>query len=364
MATSLIIMPDPLFPEIACFISPHGFGHATRTIAILEALQTTKPDLRIHLITTVPETLFQSTSLHYRYHPVTVDVGLLQKDSFTFDIPGTVTALKQFIPFEKRELERLKKICKSSVFILSDISILGIYVAKICSIPAVLVENFTWDWIYAHFNQAPELQSFVPIFKEFYAQADFHIQAEPVCLKTPCDLRCQPISRKLRSVPDELRQTPNNGTRNIVLVTTGGISTELPFIHLLSGYEHYYFILAGQKENIQINNNIYALAYNTKLYHPDLINSSDLVICKSGYSTIAECCQSAASIACVHRAEFPESVALEQFVRKNLAGVIYDQQQFFTGQWLGDLPQLLKRRAAPYPINGAGEAAALMATLF
>ena len=31
---------------------------------------------------------------------------------------------------------------------------------------------------------------------------------------------------------------------------------------------------------------------------------------------------------------------------------------------LGDLPHLLKRRAAPYPINGAEEAAALMTSLF
>ncbi len=306
--------------EIACFISPHGFGHATRTIAILEALQAVKPDLLFHLITTIPETLFQSTSLYYRYHPVTVDVGLLQKDSFSFDIPGTIKALRRFIPFAAPGLERLKKICAPSVLVLSDISILGIYVAKMCSIPAVLVENFTWDWIYAQFKQTPELQTFVAVFKELYAQADFHIQAEPACLRTPCDLRCQPISRSLRSVADDVRQALKSGNRKIVLVTTGGISTELPFVDLLSGYEDYYFILAGQKEEIQVGSNISALAHSTQLYHPDLINIADLVICKSGYSTIAECCQSSASVACVHRGEFPESAVLEQFVRRNLAG--------------------------------------------
>jgi UDP:flavonoid glycosyltransferase YjiC (YdhE family) len=350
--------------EIACFISPHGFGHATRTIAILEALQAVKPDLLFHLITTVPETLFQSTSLYYRYHPLTVDVGLLQKDSFSFDIPGTVKALRRFIPFAGPALERLKKICKSSILVLSDISILGIHLAKMCSIPAVLVENFTWDWIYAQVKQAPELQTFVPVFKELYGQADFRIQAEPACLRISCDLRCEPISRRLRSVADDLRQTLNSGNRKIVLVTTGGISTELPFIDLLADYQDYYFILAGQKEVSQRGSNISALTHSTQLYHPDLINVADLVICKSGYSTIAECCQSSASVACVHRGEFPESAVLERFVRRNLAGTIYDQQQFFSGQWLGDLPQLLGRRAAPYPINGAEEAAAFIASLF
>lgn len=349
--------------EIACFISPHGFGHATRAIALLENLRLKITDLHIHLITTVPQSLFKSTSLDYSYHPLLVDVGLLQKDGFIFDFPATIEALKRFIPFRSSELERLKKICKSSDLILSDISVLGITVAKQCSIPAVLIENFTWDWIYAHLDQAPELQEFVPVFQELYGQADFRIQAEPLCLKQPCDIRCQPISRKPKSAPDVLRKSLNSEGRKIVLITMGGISTDLPFIHLLSGYQDYYFILAGQKQYTQTGNNICALPYNTPLYHPDLINVADLVVCKSGYSTIAECCQTSAAIACIHRDGFPESAALEQFVRENLAGTIYEQQQFFTGQWLTDLPQLVKRRTMPYPVNGAEEAAGFITSL-
>lgn len=349
--------------EIACFISPHGFGHATRAIALLETLRLTIPDLHIHLITTVPQSLFKSTSLDYSYHPLHVDVGIFQKDAFTFDFPGTVEALKRFIPFQKSEIERLKKICRSSDLILSDISVLGLTVAKKCSIPAVLIENFTWDWIYTHLNQAPELQEFVPVFQELYAQTDFRIQTEPLCLKQPCDIRCHPISRKPKSDPDDLRQTLNSEGRKIVLITMGGISTDLPFMRLLSGYKDYYFILAGQKQYKRTGNNICALPYNTSLYHPDLINVADLVICKSGYSTIAECCQTSASVACVRRAGFPESAALEQFVRKKLAGVIYEQQQFVNGQWLTDLPQLVKRRTTPYPVNGAEEAAGFITSL-
>lgn len=349
--------------EIACFISPHGFGHATRAIALLETLKLTIPELHIHLITTVPQSLFESTSLDYSYHPLHVDVGILQKDGFTFDFPSTVEALKRFIPFQNSEIERLKKICGSSDLILSDISVLGITVAKKCSIPAVLIENFTWDWIYTHLNQAPELQEFVPVFQELYAQSDFRIQAEPLCLRQPCDIRCHPISRKPKSAPDVLRQTLNSEGRKIVLITMGGISTDLPFMHLLSGYKDYYFILAGQKQYKRTGNNICALPYNTHFYHPDLINVSDLVICKSGYSTIAECCQTSASVACVGRAGFPESAALEQFVRKKLAGVSYDQQQFVSGQWLTDLPQLVRRRTTPYPVNGAEEAAGFITSL-
>lgn len=349
--------------EIACFVSPHGFGHATRTIALLEALQETGLDLHIHLVTTVPETLFKPTDLDYSYHPVIVDVGLIQKDSFTLDIPGSVKALEDLLPVKTPTLERLKKICSTSELIIADISPLGICVAKACSIPSVLVENFTWDWIYAHLGQAAAFEHFIPVLQELYGQADFHIQAEPICSKRPCDLRCPPIARKLQSTPDAVRRTLNSGKKAVVLITMGGIPTSLPFIRKLSGYQDYYFILAGQRQTTQLGNNVCALGYDTTMPHPDLMNSSDLVICKSGYSTIAECCQTSASIVCIQRADFPESKTLERFVRENLAGVIYNQQQFSTGQWLKDLPELTKRRAEPYPADGAKQAAGFITSL-
>ena len=192
--------------EIACFISPHGYGHATRTIAILEALQSLQPQLHIHLVTTVPQALFDKTSLTFSYHPFITDVGLIQQDGFTIDLPGTIAALRQFLPFQTETVQQLQDICSASNLILADISVLGIHVAKQCRVPSVIVENFTWDWIYAHFNKTPELLSYARVFKQLYAQADYRIQAEPVCLELPGSFRCHPVARAASSDPARLKK--------------------------------------------------------------------------------------------------------------------------------------------------------------
>jgi hypothetical protein len=71
--------------ELACFVSPHGFGHATRTIALLQALQNRIPRLKATIFTTVPPSLFQSSGINCSYHQMSTDVGLVQRDAFTED---------------------------------------------------------------------------------------------------------------------------------------------------------------------------------------------------------------------------------------------------------------------------------------
>jgi hypothetical protein len=33
-------------PAIAYFVSPHGFGHAARSVAVMEALRALRPEIR------------------------------------------------------------------------------------------------------------------------------------------------------------------------------------------------------------------------------------------------------------------------------------------------------------------------------
>ena len=85
--------------EIGCFISPHGFGHATRTIAVLEELQQLQPHLHLHIFTTIPESLLSQTLVSYTYHHVLVDIGLVQSSTLDADIHSTITSLDGFLPF-------------------------------------------------------------------------------------------------------------------------------------------------------------------------------------------------------------------------------------------------------------------------
>ena len=125
----------------------------------------------------------------------------------------------------------------------------------------------------------------------------------------------------------------------------------------LQRYEDYLFIFAGQRQDSTISDNIRLLDRHTKFHHPDLINAADLLICKSGYSTIAECQQTATPICCIGTELFPESKVLERYVSKEMNGVVINEAYFFSGDWLEDLDEILNHVREPLPVNGADLAA-------
>jgi len=341
--------------KIACFITPHGFGHATRMTAVLEALQKRIPDLHPHLFTTVQESLFAETLAQFSYHPLSCDIGLVQKDGLHADIPATIEQLQNFLPFDTSLVKDLAEKIKGCQLVLCDIAPLGIAVAQKAGIQSVLIENFTWDWIYAAYRPLyPELQTAINYLASQFQKADIHIRCEPVCGSAQADLKCNPIFRRIRTDREEIRRKLQCENKQIVLITMGGVELELPFIHQLSASKGIIFILTGQQETRNLGNNILLLARNSKFYHPDLINSADLVISKSGYSTIAECTQAGTPVVIIGRARFPESAVLEKFSIAKLNAHSMEQEEFLSGRWLENLEQLLSTHKKPaFPENGA-----------
>ena len=347
--------------EIACFISPHGFGHATRTIAVLETLQKNCPDLHPHIFTTVPESLFSETLSRYTYHFVQTDIGLEQKSAMEIDIQKTIRNLDKFLPFSQTLIEEQASLCPTCSCVLCDIAPLGIAVARELNIPSILLENFTWDWIYEPYT---ELNFYAQQLREKFNEATYRIQTEPLCLQKPHDLLCGPIFRNFREDKGAVRKKLGAASRKIIIITTGGIGQKLPVWKEISEMSSFFFVILGQQKNERIGDNILLLEHNTTLYHPDLINCADLVVCKAGYSTVAECFQSGVRVITVDREDFPESQVLIDFIESNMSGISINQHSFFSGSWLQKINEVLE---LPQPLpageNGADRVAAFLAPI-
>ena len=341
--------------EIACFVTPHGFGHATRMTAVLEALQRRSPDIHPHLFTTVPESLFAETLDNFSYHSLACDIGLIQKSGLQADLPATISRLQKFLPFDTTLVKELSCKITECRLVLCDIAPLGIAVAREAGITSVLIENFTWDWIYkAYLPGNPALQPFIDSLAAYYNQVDLHFRTEPACSTGKVDLNCDPIFRNVRSKREATREKLNCGNKKMILISMGGIDLELPFVNMLPAVSDCFFLLAGQKETRQLTDNVLLLSRNSTFYHPDLINAADLVVCKSGYSTVAECYQAGVPIVTVGRTTFPESSILEQFCTTRLNGQTLLQDTFLRGEWINRLAELCQnQRAAPALTNGA-----------
>jgi hypothetical protein len=172
--------------RLAVFVSPHGFGHAARAAAVLAALREQRPRLAVTVYTTVPRWFFaESLSFSVFHRELACDVGLVQKSALEEDLPATVARLEELWT-QTRDL--LSKGVVSEVrdsgaeAVVCDIAPLGLTVAREAGLPSILVESFTWDWIYEPLvAREPRLAPWVERMRDLFALADLRIRCEPHC---------------------------------------------------------------------------------------------------------------------------------------------------------------------------------------
>ena len=350
-------------PSIAYFISPHGYGHAARSCAVMAAMHELNPSIRFEIFTTIPKWFFeQSIPRTFTYHSLLTDIGMVQETPLREDLPETLRKLNNFLPYDQSHVVSLsKEINKIQCrLIICDISPMGIAVAQKAGIPSVLVENFTWDWVYENYVSTDfPAGKIVDYLREIYYYVDYHIQTEPVCYYQNTDLRTVPISRKVRTTSRQIRQKLSiPGGVKVVMITMGGIPERYLFLKQLTHQSDIYFIIPGGSQTMRLVDNLVLLPHHSDFFHPDLINACDAVIGKLGYSTLAEIYHAGVPYGYIPRSTFKESEVLEAFVKNQMNVCAISQSQFQEGSWVSFLPEILELpRTKRNDINGAIEVA-------
>lgn len=349
--------------SLAYFVSAHGFGHATRASAAMAALKARRPDLTIHVFTAAPEWLFtESVPGGVRYHHAVTDVGVTQHDALREDLPATVRRLDDFLPFDPHLVRHwadwLRQLhCE---LVVCDIAPLGLAVAQAAELPAVLIENFTWDWIYAPYVEAePGFARHLPALREAFEGATYHLQAEPVCAPQANAIQLPPIARRPRHTRAETRAALGlaEGER-MVLVTLGGMAGDLPLPLEGDGPANVVYVLPGTSNAVRRDGRSELVPPHAALYHPNLIAASDAVVGKLGYSTVAETYHAGVPFGYVPRAGFRESPVMAAFVRARMPSLAIPVGEFQAGGWGAHATALLAMPVRP-PVgpNGADVAA-------
>jgi len=353
--------------RIAFFISPHGFGHAARAASVMEALVEIESSLQFEIFTTVPDWFFaNSNSFAFQYHKLLTDIGLVQKTPFQEDLPATVQKLKKFLPFNNSriaavagKIRHLK--CK---LVICDIAPMGIRVAKEAGVPSVLIENFTWDWIYQGYEEEG-LNEFNAYLQSIFAEATCHIQTQPICKPERVDFTADPASRKIKSPSRQIRQRLGlSDSCKVVMITAGGVPKSYGFIDKLKNQTDTHFIIPGVSYSEDIQNNLILLPENSAYFHPDLINAADAVIGKVGYSTLSEIYQAGVPFGYSARPHYRESKPLVDFVEKHMSGFAIGEAEFQNGDWIHRLQDLLALpRIERDTSNGADQIAGFISAL-
>ncbi len=330
---------------IAYFITPHGFGHAARAAAVIDEISKTHPDTFFEIFTTVPEWFFQqSLTAQFTYHSLVTDVGMVQRSALVEDLEASLLLLDSFYPIAEEKLKKISTLLRESEvqLVLCDIAPLGILAAKVAGIPSVLIENFTWDWIYEGYEQYDS--RFLHIAKELSAifeLANFHIQTTPVCAPKKGAYVSSPVSRKIRTPRAVIRKKLGvNEQTKLVLITMGGVKKDSILAHELPDHPQMSFLLPGGSQTLKIDQNRILLPYSSEFFHPDLVNASDAVIGKVGYSTLAEVFAAGVPFGYILRERFPESEVLARFINAKMQGITFREDELTNVDRISALLQL------------------------
>jgi len=356
--------------SIAYFISPHGLGHAARASAVMAAVHELDPRVRFEIFTTISPRFFQeSLSGPFSCHSVFTDIGLVQKSAFEEDLSETVRKLDDFLPFKPLLIENLSEKLKNQkcLLVICDIAAIGIAAAKRAKIPSMLVENFTWDWIYEGYKESdPKINRHIGYLRRIFNEADVHIQAEPVCRRGSPDIIVSPVSRKgMRPRAETREKLGIPADSKTILISTGGVPEEYHFTEKLKQKKDTFFIVAGFGKAFEKNENLICLPHHSGFYHPDIVNASDAVVGKAGYSTLAEVFHAGIPFGYISRPDFREAEILARFIDSRMTGFEIGEEEFRTGGWIVHIHDLLKKTGCcKRTENGANQIAALIKEYF
>ncbi len=297
----------------AIYISNHGFGHASRMSALAEQLETF--GVYCHIISEKPAFLFTNlsnrlTSIHRR----SVDVGVKHGDNLVVDLPNTKRSLLQLMGNREQIVAQEVAFVRNVGvdFIIADIPFIVAEIATYAQIPVYAVSNFDWYYIYSIlFKDDDEMvpvlnciwSMYQSITRSLLLPFSSHESTKSLCNGVEVGL----LARKRKAYSD-LRKTRNwDKNTAILLVMFGGEGDmDINMEQLCSAFQG---VVISTFSNVRADNH-YVVDYDSDFV--DLIYNADIIVCKPGYSTLAEATQFGKAILYCQRGAYPEEQALLQ----------------------------------------------------
>ncbi len=148
--------------NIFFFVSSFGFGHLTRTIAIIREILRKKSDYCIHLFAPKDHCEFFKKSIKSDYqnrirtYSIVTDMGLYYEEGeLSPNIAKSISKAYEFYITKKNEvLNEIRKQMSNDNpgLIYSDASPLAFVIAKEYNMKSILVSNFDWSSVYRNLN--------------------------------------------------------------------------------------------------------------------------------------------------------------------------------------------------------------------
>jgi len=345
--------------RLAYYITPHGFGHAVRSIKVIRHLLLRAPELEIIIVSTIPEFLLEQNlrrSLSVRSRQL--DIGLVQQDSLRFDLIATLRALESLHANQTALVSDEANFLEASGIqaVICDIPFLPFAAASQVGIPAIGISNFTWDWIYqAYIPADARWASLVDWIRKYYEKCDLFLQL-PMhgdCSSCPNIQDVPLVARRAQKDRDETRKILKlDPAQKVYLVSFASLELKETAQKRVENISHALF-LYKHPISFRFSNTI--CLDDLPLCYEDVVAAVDGVITKPGYGIVADCLAHSTPIIYTDRGFFPEYDILVQEMSKELTTVYLSSEDLYAGRWKTAISELESkpRSESTIPCNGA-----------
>ncbi len=262
--------------KILYYITDHGLGHASRSVALIRELKSRaevvirNDDQYRFLARSLPDVTILSGRTDF--------APVMGKDNnMLIDDAKTRTSISEWIESMPHTVEKEFEIVQKQRpdLIVSDISIMPLLVGRKAGVRSAAVSNFTWNETLTLDEQSREL------FSSAYSQADLVVRLPlGTEMRYPNRLNVGLVARKTTTGKEEIkRQLGLANNKKLVVVA-------------VSGAGKIAFSKEADVEVLDISD--YETAMKLKeltnfVEGQNLIAAADLVICKCGYGFVSEC---------------------------------------------------------------------------
>jgi uncharacterized protein (TIGR00661 family) len=337
--------------SILFYISDHGYGHASRIIAIIKELLEREERLRIYVRSSYAFNFIKNSIFSNRLfvNSDRNDFGVLYKDDgYTIDEEKTLNLIRLWLKNKRFYLKKEKNFCieKNIDLIISDIPPFPFDVGKDLSIPTIALSNFNWYTIYKEFAKSSEDRRCIEEIKKSYQKADyafvlpFHCGGMDIFDKRE---EFPLIARRKTMTKEEVYQRLKIKEDQKLIYISFGFSVfneelieNLRSIRLKKGYT----LLLSSRVTNKLRRNIVSIPKDDKASH-NYIAACDLAVIKVGFSTVSECISSSIPLVLVGRRRFVEdyftiNTLLDVGIAKEIS-----MEEFIGLSWIKNIEEYL-----------------------
>ncbi len=348
---------------VVAYISGHGFGHATRAAAVLDALLDRLPGWEAVIKTTAPAWLFWSLGPRHTIIAAEVDAAPVHENPFTLDLEATLRRMATWLHRQedwiRQETRWLADMAPGLV--LADISPLALAAAHRAGIPSALVANFTWEWILRRLPTGdPRAGSLADRYEPFTRLATWCFVPWPGTweLAHPYPIPVGLIGRRCPLGREDARARLGlPPATTAALLTFGGLDGGTVPLAIPGGTDDLLLLSTVPRPSLP---RCFTVA--REVPHACLVQAADVVVGKLGYSTVAESLIHGTPFLVFPRPGWPEEDPLFEALSSCVPTARMTSEALRSGEWLSMLRGLAAREHADgQPPYGADQIALVLA---